>query len=455
MLKESFETFVTELEVDNEEDMMSRYKRILKKLNGEFWGEESEEEHGYIVGSLGRRTAIKGISDMDMLFVLPTELKAQYDGYEENGQSTLLQDVKKVIKKIYPRTVVRGDGQVVVVTMNGAKCEIEVCPVFERTDGAFDYPDTNNGGRWRKTDPLPELAASEVMTDESSGHFIYICRMVRAWKNNKGFKLGGLLIDTLVHNFLNDDKYAKYKDSSFESYLDLYKDLFSYLKNMNKEQSYWLALGSRQHVYNKDGAFVAKAKKAYGKLKDLTEESEELYDNLRSVFGNKFPLPEAENATQAYRESIEISSARKTEEFIDEKFDGVDIKYNLKIDCDVEVKGFTRKSLRSMLSKFERLQPRKQLTFMIKENEFEELALRTKDPDYNFRVYWKVLNRGSEAIRRNQIRGQIFPDAGMGRRQERTSFRGGHIVECYVVHNNVVVAKDRIKVPIESSEITA
>ncbi|MDP4095644.1 nucleotidyltransferase [Paenibacillus sp. P96] len=451
MLNESFESFVNQLEVDNEEDMLSRYKRILKKLNGEFWGEESEEEHGYIVGSLGRKTAIKGTSDMDMLFVLPPELKAQYDGYEGNGQSILLQDVKKVIKKVYPRTVVRGDGQVVVVTMNGAKCEIEVCPVFERSDGAFDYPDTNNGGRWRKTDPLPELTASEVMTDESNGHFIYICRMVRAWKNHKGFKFGGLLIDTLVHNFLSDSSYEKYKSIFFESYLDLWKDLFGYLKDMNKDQAYWLALGSRQHVYNKDGAFVAKAKKAYNKLKDLTEESEDLYDNLQNVFGNKFPLPEAVTETQAIQKSFALGNARNTEEFIDDKFDGADIKYKLRIDCDVEVDGFTRKSLRAMLSKFEWLQPKKQLIFTVKENEFAELARRSKEPDYKFTVYWKVLNRGPEAIRRDMIRGQIVRDAGQGRREEKTSFQGGHVVECYVVHNNVVVAKDRIKVPIEAS----
>ncbi|WP_257884546.1 hypothetical protein [Sulfitobacter sp. CW3] len=31
---------------------------------------------------------------------------------------------------------------------------------------------------------------------------------------------------------------------------------------------------------------------------------------------------------------------------------------------------------------------------------------------------------------------------------ERTNFRGDHIVECYAVKDGVVVAKDRIHVPI-------
>lgn len=451
MLKELFESFVNQLEVNNEVDMLNRYKRILKKLNEKFWGEESEEDHGYVVGSLGRKTAIKGISDMDMLFVLPSHMKAGYEEYEGNVQSRLLQDVKKEIKQIYPSTVVRGDGQVVVVTMRGAKCEIEVCPAFERDDGAFDYPDTNNGGRWRKTDPLPELVASEVMTDESNSHFIFICRMIRAWKNNKGFKIGGLLIDTLVHNFLNDSRFEKYKCSSFESYLPLFIDLFGYLKDMNKQQAYWLALGSRQYVYNKDGAFVSRAKKAYNKLKDLTEESDDLYSALQDVFGKKFPVPDAVNESNAIQKSIEFGSARNTEEFIEDKFD-VDIRYRLKIDCDVEADGFRRTSLRGILSRFERLKPTKKLIFTIEENEFAELVSRTNDRDYDsYKVYWKVLNRGPEAISRNMIRGQILADNGSNKREEKTSFRGEHIVECYVVHNDVVVARDRIRVPIDSN----
>lgn len=65
-------------------------------------------------------------------------------------------------------------------------------------------------------------------------------------------------------------------------------------------------------------------------------------------------------------------------------------------------------------------------------------------------IYWKVLNRGAEAELRNCIRGQIVPDAGHLDRNEETTFRGDHVVECYCVKDDVVVAKDRIHVPIEA-----
>ena len=65
-----------------------------------------------------------------------------------------------------------------------------------------------------------------------------------------------------------------------------------------------------------------------------------------------------------------------------------------------------------------------------------------------YELYWKVLNRGDEARRRNCIRGQIEEDAGQMQKEETTDFRGDHVVECYCVKDGVVVAKDRIHVPI-------
>ena len=70
---------------------------------------------------------------------------------------------------------------------------------------------------------------------------------------------------------------------------------------------------------------------------------------------------------------------------------------------------------------------------------------------YPYEVKWKVLNRGAEAERRNSIRGQIISSSQPNVRNERTSFRGEHVVECYVVKDGVVVARERIDVPISNT----
>ncbi|MDG0811113.1 nucleotide-binding domain-containing protein [Cohnella rhizosphaerae] len=64
-------------------------------------------------------------------------------------------------------------------------------------------------------------------------------------------------------------------------------------------------------------------------------------------------------------------------------------------------------------------------------------------------MYWKVRNRGEEAIKRNKLRGEIVK--GTSRKVEETQFKGGHYVECYIVHNGVCVARDHIDVPIANT----
>lgn len=432
MLAQVFEDFSDSIQIDNIEDINKKFISITKRLNISYWEIDSETDHSHKVGSLGRHTAIKGVSDLDMLFVLPANLYMKYDNYQGNGQSALLQSVKAEIKKKYPNTIVRGNGQVVVVTFSNY--EVEICPVFEKGDGSYTYPDSNNGGKWRRTDPMPEIGESEYMVEHTTGNFKFVCQMVRAWKNHIGFKIGGLLIDTLVHKFFN--KYPSYPSATFNNYLSLFKDLFSYLKGLNKEQKYWNALGSNQQVYNKDGIFVEKAESAYDKLKDFDEGDEGLYEVLQSLFGKNLPIPEILQKSADSRYFTTTSSDKQ--QFIEELF-AVDIKYSLKIDCEVKQNGFRETLLRTLLKKRSPLLINKELTFFIAKNEFEEKEL-------HYEIYWKVRNRGSEAIKRNILRGEILK--GNETKIERTSFKGGHFVECYIIYNGVCVARDSIDVPI-------
>ncbi|MBD9946742.1 nucleotidyltransferase, partial [Enterococcus faecalis] len=57
-----------------------------------------------------------------------------------------------------------------------------------------------------------------------------------------------------------------------------------------------------------------------------------------------------------------------------------------------------------------------------------------------------VLNVGSEAERRNEIRGQI-KDRGK-QITENTKFRGDHYIECYLIKDNICVGIGHVNVPI-------
>lgn len=428
-IDKAFEKYIDYLQDIKLEDKEIRMKRITKKLNKTYYGgNESELEHFQLVGSLGRNTAIQGVSDVDIAFILPWDIYHKYDKRSDNGQSDLLQDVKGKLEELASRTIVRGDGQVVVLEFSDY--EVELLPCFENNDGSFKYPDSNQGGRWRVTNPLPEITESEIKTSATSGHFRNVCNLMRAWKNKQGFKFGGLLIDTLVYKFFN--QYPKYNEVEFFDYPQLLKDLFSYLKGLNKNQNYWLALGSNQHVYNKEGKFVTKARNAYNKIIDIDNTSDEMYAKMLELFGNKFPNQVEE---QVEKNLFSRFASKNTEEFIEYKYP-VDIRYSIEIECDVTQDGWRDKT------------PIRHLPFL-KSNKSLSFSIEPLDIDGSYDVFWKVRNVGEIAHRKNLIRGQIVEgNRNKHKHEEKTQFKGEHYVEVYMVKNGVVVARDWIDVPI-------
>ena len=110
----------------------------------------------------------------------------------------------------------------------------------------------------------------------------------------------------------------------------------------------------------------------------------------------------------------------------------------MRLDCDVSQNGFRENTLGYMLMKKIPLLANKKLLFRVVEY----------DVPGDFTLKWKVLNRGVEAQNRDQIRGQIVTDEGYRRRNESTTFRGEHFVECYAIKDGIVVARASIDVPI-------
>lgn len=430
-LSKDFQKYCDAIKLGNRENMEDTAGEIAKKLNSYYYNlKQDDSSHMYIVGSVGRNTAIKGSSDLDLLFDLPDDVYKKYDNYESNGQSELLQEIKDVIKERYPKTKMRGDGQVVVIEFT--KYTVELVPGFRQTDDRFKYPNTHDGGAWVYTDPLPEQEECKKSNDKSNGSYYDFCHIIRAWKNCVGFELGGLLIDTLVYNHFKEKEF--YPSVTYDEYMTVLKNVFTYLKNCNEDQEYWLAVGSNQHVYNNgDGAFVSKAKKALKHINDAEEEKKDINTVLRELLGNDFPKSSSTNLQHSIHPE---RTYRDTEQFI-EKMMPVDIRYRLSIDCRVSQNGWRDFLLSTFRIGRDYLRKDRKLDFFI-------AATNCPRP---FDIYWKVRNIGAEAERRDEIRGQITR-TNRDHHNEHTTFQGNHYVECFLVKNGVCVARDRIEVPI-------
>ncbi|MBP1625957.1 MAG: nucleotidyltransferase [Holophagaceae bacterium] len=426
-VSEMFSVFLANLAISNAEIISARYGELTAALNKQFRDTESKTANTLQVGSFGRKTGIKDISDLDMLYIMP---KTKWDEYNKiGGQLKLLQDTRDAIRDRYPSTCVRVDRLVVTVTYTNF--HIEVQPVFEQEDKSYRYPDTKSGGIWKITKPREEMNAVATMDERKNCNLRRLCKMVRAWKNKHGVGMGGLLIDTLCYNFLEST--SCYDEKSFLYYDELSRDFFRYLSGL-PEQSEYAAPGSRQRVRVKK-KFQQRAKRAY----DLCIEAikadgqKNVNDKWKAIYGRPFPAAQAKQF-----EASAVKTWTDTEELIEDKYP-IDIRYQLKIDCEVLQRGFRKYFLCDMLAKRIPLRSDKKLKFWV--SELPQVLGSS-------RIYWKVLNRGEEAQRRNCIRGQIVLDSGRCVKEETTNFRGDHVVECYLIENDTVVAKDRIYVPI-------
>jgi len=189
-----FKEFRDALAIKNSEEISGRYKAITARLNKDYWDIDSDVTNCLQVGSYGRSTAINGVSDLDMAFELPWAVYDRFNKRTGNVQSQLLQEVKQCLEVRYPTTTIRADSQVVVLEFKSYR--VEVLPAFKAEDGGYTFPDSNDGGSWKKCWPRDEMDAVTEVNNRANRNLKHVCKMLRSWKNEHGAPMGGLLIDT-------------------------------------------------------------------------------------------------------------------------------------------------------------------------------------------------------------------------------------------------------------------
>tara|TARA_R110000737_G_scaffold148104_2_gene177738 strand:- start:576 stop:1454 length:879 start_codon:yes stop_codon:yes gene_type:complete len=286
----NFNTFCDDLKIssDKRSTISSRYNSICTRLNKDFWNMDTTQGGRY-VGSYGRNTANGRVSDIDMIFEMPSSLKNTYDNYIGNGQSAFLQSVKNSLSKTYPTSHLKGNRQIVEITFSDG-ISFEVLPAFKNRDDSFTFADSNSGGSWKNTNPIPEINTINNGDSLTNNNLKRLCKMARSWKGYCSVPIKGLLIDTLAYRFLID--YA-HKNQSYLYYDFMSRDFFKYLKEQKSDQTVWYAVGSLQNIYNSEN-FRYKATVAYNKsLEAIQLETDNKSWSAKQkwieIYGNRFP----------------------------------------------------------------------------------------------------------------------------------------------------------------------
>ena len=228
--------------------IQQRLCRINNLVCREIWNRP--DQYYVLAGSYGRNTAIN-TSDIDVLIKLPKKIYNRYDQYKRNGQSALLQFLKDTLHQTYPKSHISADGQVVKIDFSD-DTSFELVPAFEikpasKNNGLIDeeyvenvnfikqisnhritslpldlniradnpgfvYPDSNNGGDWRHTNPLADQQAMQKLNKESQGLLCDLCRHLRYIRDGyfHSYHIKGILIDSFCYDLIcNSDDLIK------------------------------------------------------------------------------------------------------------------------------------------------------------------------------------------------------------------------------------------------------
>ncbi len=383
-------------------------------------------------GSYAHKTIIKPLPDhefdADVLLQLTEQSGWEPKDYTENVYAAFRRS------STYKEMVSRRTRCVVVDYAN--EFHVDVVPYIERDGGS--YITNRHENRFELTNPEGFNAWLDEQNRIAGGHLVEVIRLLKYLRDFKGtFGIKSVILTTLLGgavsfiNTINDNAY--YSDMP-TALLHIGKDLDRYLQanpylpliadpscpgedfNHRWDQDGYSNFREKLHYY------VGKIEAAY-----VEEDKAKSLALWQEVFGSDFKQP-----TTVVKLAEAASLIPATERFIDRDFGfPIEPHYRLRIVGRVEPKdGFRAYELPM---KGNRVEKWRSLRFRVVEC--------TVPPPY--KIYWKVRNTGAEAAEIGQLRGEIREDTGSHQHGESTKYRGSHYVECYVVKDGRVVARDR------------
>jgi hypothetical protein len=151
----------------------------------------------FLTGSYMRNTMVSPLAEADVdIFVV---LSSEY--YSEDGQGSLLDRVKRVLRKTYPSTPdISRDGQAVTISFSDFK--VDVVPAFNRLGGGYLIADTG-AGQWLSTNPKAHVQIWSDRNKTHVGDLVPIIKMLKGWNKTHGGYLRSFYLEVLILQIFN------------------------------------------------------------------------------------------------------------------------------------------------------------------------------------------------------------------------------------------------------------
>ena len=196
-----FETLKSNLNISGlqESTVSTRQTNIREAVEAELTVLDS-----FVAGSYRRNTLIAPLSNADVdIFIV---LSPTY--YEKDGQSSLLDKAKRVLRKVYTKTPeISRNGQAVTITFTDFKAD--VVPAFNREGGGFLIPDSARQ-RWISTDPKKHIDVWQAANKAHNGDLVPLMKMIKGWNVNHSWLLRSFHLETIVLSVLQNVTISDY-----------------------------------------------------------------------------------------------------------------------------------------------------------------------------------------------------------------------------------------------------
>ncbi|MFJ7625373.1 nucleotidyltransferase [Streptomyces sp. NPDC097595] len=283
-----FDKFLSNIKVTNNQRAaaLTSVNAIARKLHGHYSNAPYTDASRMVIGSYGKGTAVRPPRDVDVLFFMPIHELARYTGYTRNGQSALLQDIRRLLLQRYSRTEIGGDGQVVVVDFATGHT-VEVLPGWHQRGGGMIVPNTHEGGSWQHVDHNTEIAFVADSDSKTNGNTRSLIQMMKVWQTHCSVPIKSLVLELRSVEFLTEWEHAQ---SSTTYYDWMVRDFFAEL--IKKANSWHMIPGTSEKKQYGD-AWLSKAQSAHGRAikaceYELADRPLSAATEWRKIFGGQY-----------------------------------------------------------------------------------------------------------------------------------------------------------------------
>jgi hypothetical protein len=267
-------------------DGLTKAGGVAGCLNRRYYDTDSRTDQSFFVGSWGKNTAGRPPRDVDLYFLLPVDVYHRFQQHVWNRQSALLQEVKNVIADTYPNTDMSGDGQIVLVRFGSYN--VEVVPAFLLTNGHHWICDTNDGGRYKETNPFVEANHIEMVDQATNRNLRPLIRMSKAWQEYCSVPIKSFQLELIAAEFLEQSPWRIYDFFWFDW---ISRDFFLYLY---WKANTWITVPGGTGVIYLGNDWQSRALSAYWRAVkacdyERDDQVEQAGEEWQKIFGQQIP----------------------------------------------------------------------------------------------------------------------------------------------------------------------